>query len=89
MNWRRGLLRLWLLASLAWVAFNAFAFSVPRSLSDAIGWGLPEPPPGYVLDAVTAGWANLRGFLLFGLGMPALALALGFAAAWVARGFKP
>jgi hypothetical protein len=40
-NWRRGFLRLWLVASVIWVAVNAFAFRLPESLIEVTPWLRP------------------------------------------------
>lgn len=42
MRWQRGLLRLWLVASVIWLLITGAAFGVPQSLVNVISWR--EPP---------------------------------------------
>lgn len=49
MNWRRGLLRLWIAASVLWVVFAAFTFRPDRFASNLVAsyrTELPEVPAG-------------------------------------------
>ena len=53
MNWRRGFLRLWLVASVIWVAGNAFVFQLPRNLIEVTPWLRPTDPAS---AGAPAGW---------------------------------
>jgi hypothetical protein len=46
MNWRRGFLRLWLVASVIWLAGNAFAFRLPETLIEVTPWLRPSAANG-------------------------------------------
>jgi hypothetical protein len=41
MNWRRGFIRLWLVASVIWIAINGFAFRVPEQIAEITPWLRP------------------------------------------------
>jgi hypothetical protein len=86
MNWRRRLVRLWLVASAIWVVVTAAAFSLPNSIGAVVSWrGFPKPdlPGGVsfleasVVEAHDTAIANLHGFAIFGLGLPAGVFVIG------------
>jgi hypothetical protein len=92
MSWRRGFIRLWLVASVIWIAITSIVFSLPGSLSDVLSWRDPvqgETLRLSTLEAHVTATANLRGFALYGIGLPVLALVLGIVVWWVQRGFRP
>ena len=93
MNWRRGLFRLWLVASVLWigtVAWEAYALdyclnstiraSDPFVCLDHIAW------PLNLADLIPIGPSIAREAVL-ALGPVVVALALWFAGTWVAGGF--
>ena len=49
MNWRRGFLRLWLVASVIWIAGNAVVFQLPGNLIEVTPWLRPADPAGWWL----------------------------------------
>jgi hypothetical protein len=88
MNWGRGLLRLWFVATILWIGFWTFWRDVPCALGFnyfGVKWGcgdrLVNPPFGYFLDMPGDTFP-----LMFGV--PLLILALGFAIRWVVIGFR-
>jgi hypothetical protein len=88
MNWSRGLLRLWMVASLLWIGFWTYWRDVPCALGfnyfGAKWWcgdHFVAPPAGYILD-ITG-----ETFLIM-LGVPLLVLVLGILARWIAEGFR-
>jgi hypothetical protein len=92
MNWRRGFIRLWLVASAVWIIITGIVFSFPKSLIDAMSWRAPGQGQSIklsTLEAHIAATANLRGFALYGMGLPVLALVLGIVIWWIHRGFRP
>jgi hypothetical protein len=80
MNWRRGLFRLWLVASAVWIttitaiAFQAGAFTLPR------------PPAGFVLDNQ---FEDIRVFPIWALAPPVIVGAVLLLAGWIVAGFRP
>lgn len=70
-NWRRGLFRIWLLLSMAWV----------------LGWSVY-----LMLYAIQGGFDRNPGLFdlpVLLIGPPLALLAVGAAAIWAFRGFKP
>lgn len=90
MNWRRGLSRLWLVASALWIGFWFWYRDVPCALGFnyfGIKWWCSDPvweapPNGFLLDLRSGTFA-----LMFGV--PAAALVFGLVAQWIASGFGP
>jgi hypothetical protein len=86
MNLRRGLLRLWAVFAVGWIAAVAYAVSIPAS------------PPGYTLDPLPGDLATveLLGRIVridasrveWALGPPIIALTIGAALWWAAVGFR-
>jgi hypothetical protein len=86
MNWRRGFIRAWTIGSLCWIAYWIWrsdlpcllgAYSAPWCASDNPFADIPLMPHVYF------NWALLI------LGVPILALLLGFGVSWVLSGFRP
>lgn len=73
MNWSRGLLRLWALATVLWVAAMAYIFYG--------GWPSEHWPRYLVTD-------HIRAMAVSAIIPPVVLFALGWAVLWVARGFS-
>lgn len=66
MNWRRGLFRLWLIASAGWIAFTAWDVYEALRYVDQLSWWWVlawalGPPAGVGLVILLAYWA-VQGF---------------------------
>ena len=86
----RGLLRLWVVFSIAWIipiGFHAYTY-----------WGIPALPPGYVLDwrsgeLTTAEFLGRTvvidvSHLAWAFGPPVAVLIIGAALSWAIAGFR-
>jgi hypothetical protein len=80
MNWRRGLFRLWLMTSMAWlgsitaIAYHFGAFEM-----------LPPPPVGFTFSNP---FADIRLFPIFALAPPLAVGAAVLALCWIVSGFS-
>jgi hypothetical protein len=82
MNWRRGLFRLWLVASAVWIARTFWwreACLIPSWLGGG-GWWCNDA----VVDPIGE---NLKSVALI-LGPPAAAFLAGLVSVWVLNGFR-
>jgi hypothetical protein len=101
MNLRRGLLRLWVICSIAWIAAVGFhAYSLwptpvrPWTAYQALGWSGPAAtkPPTIedLLDDFV--WLRMRGIvrthLEWAFGPPVAALIIGAVLGWAGAGFR-
>jgi hypothetical protein len=92
MNFRRGLIRLWIVGSVAWIVALWIDYYLKGCL--VIGsdypseyWGLQCPDP---TNAATNYWnypVRLLDLVLLTFGVPALALAAAFGVGWIIIGF--
>jgi hypothetical protein len=78
MNWRRGLFRLWLVASAAWLALTTVVAYYSGAFST------PLPPVGFTLDDPLA---DIRLFPVFALTPPLIVGVAIFVLLWVVSGF--
>jgi hypothetical protein len=96
MNWRRGLLRLWAVSSIAWIIVTFILANPIQQLRDPIA---AYHDKFKVTEARAAGYSdNEISAYLFRLIVidfakkavipPLLLLALGFGGRWVVRGFR-
>ena len=89
MNLRRGLLRLWVVFSIAWiiaVAFHAYTLTIPT------------PPPGFTLDLRPGDVATVEllsrtvpidvSHVAWAFGSPVVVLISGVALRWAIAGFR-
>jgi hypothetical protein len=81
MNWKRGLLRLWLLASLVWIGFWALKLELPCAL-----WLAPWCHYPARIDWARSG--TVLGLAMTFLSGPGLLLVAGFITLWVLKGFR-
>jgi hypothetical protein len=88
MNWHRGLMRVWLIATAVWVSICLWKLDVLCS-------GLSFECFDLNLLAIELGGLEHQGAWTYGygavavtLGIPALVMAIGHFAAWIARGFR-
>jgi hypothetical protein len=82
MNWRGGLFRLWLAASVIWIAYIFWwreICLVPAFLGGG-GWGCDD-------KTVDPAGENLKSLALI-LGAPAAILVVGRAIFWIGNGFR-
>ena len=78
MNWRRGLFRLWLVASVAWLILATAVAGYSGAFS------IPLPPAGSTLDDP---FADIRLFPIFALAPPLIVGVMVLALWWVISGF--
>lgn len=100
MNWKRGLLRVWIIVSLLWLlmatggAFMAFSKQEAQYKPYATKAECESDTASFrcgldVLESVTV-WHLPPLWVLVGItAVPLVLLGLGTAGYWVARGFKP
>ncbi len=91
-NFRRGLFRLWIVASVVWLVGGGVMFQevVRRDVSTLMTdrSAEPPPPPGSELASVVSARNNLT-FVASGILLPPIfAFALGWAGLWILRGFR-
>jgi hypothetical protein len=91
-NWRRGLFRLWIAASIVWLVGGGVLSQeiVRRDVSTLMTAeaDLPPLPPGFELDRVKLARSNQTFIASAILLPPIFALALGWIGLWIARGFR-
>jgi len=90
MNWWRGTFRLWVFASVIWVAL-AFVLTRPdwdKSLPWNAAAQQPADPYAAMLEGGAADAGRLQGFAIFGLIPVAILFGLGAGALWAFAGFK-
>jgi hypothetical protein len=90
MNLRRGLLRLWLVLSILWIAAVCI---------HAYTEGILPPPSGYTLELKPGQLGDVEVFgrlvlidemhVAWALGPPVAVLIVGAALAWAIAGFRP
>jgi hypothetical protein len=84
MNLRRGLLRLWVVCSIVWIAFvgiNAIRYWSPS-------WALSDSPLRVARD-VARGWeSSIRPHLEWAFGPPVIVLIIGTGLWWAVAGFR-
>jgi hypothetical protein len=85
MDVRRGILRLWLVASAAWIAWTLWQSDVSCPLT-AIGIAVPNDP--WCKDPLVDPIAYYSDLVVKALGPPVSAAILWFAALWISAGFR-
>ena len=118
MNWRRGLIRLWIVASVSWAGFiflynGWYGFDEPDSeleflgVSDLPYWAnrdgtlhikhpfanraVEELPVGHIFGEAPSGatiLARIENTFIEAASPPAVVLAIGLIAYWIATGFR-
>lgn len=103
MNWRRGLLRVWLVAAICWAVATGLTiglpqaiktywsfFDVPAAKTDKPPFDPSKPFTVVVLsdDEKTIADETLLTFLWIGMTPPFGILVLGAALAWALKGFR-
>jgi hypothetical protein len=92
MNWRRGLFRLWLVASLCWIAgFSMYTWKQEPGLSSLqFGYEIASSPEEQSEREIVGGLnAELaKRYLAYVLLPPLVTLALGLLGAWVVSSFE-
>jgi hypothetical protein len=93
MNWRRGLLRLWIAASLCWVGFWSWHYRIhtceplllvdQQGATENSGWHCYGAQIGSAVPLVP-----IIEVIFVTLGVPALTLISGIAIQWVSQGFR-
>lgn len=95
MNWKRGLFRLWVVATACWISFVLFVQNVLAMVSDPLGnWDRDK-----VAQLQAAGFSNseisshvleitLTQFAKWAILPPTLLLLLGLGIWWSLRGFR-
>jgi len=90
MNWRRGLLRAWVVVTAVWVTYSVAYYygNCVRMYDYAYGTfvGCYEGSAGRVDYTYQQLFEQLFEWLI---GVPAAVFALGIIVVWVARGFRP
>jgi hypothetical protein len=84
MNLRRGLLRLWMVCSIAWIAFvsiDAIRYWSPS-------WTLSDSPLRLARDVARDWESNIRPHLEWAFGPPVVVLIVGAALWWAIAGFR-
>jgi len=88
-NWRRGLLWVWLIATAAWlVGWALFIRQACHSLPDGRLLCGAKPDGWFAHLGEFAAWTYFKLFLL-GISVPVGVLILGSAAVWLMRILKP
>jgi hypothetical protein len=92
-NWSRGLLRLWIAASVLWVGLVAvFLYIVsPVHTPGDLPPGAPPPPEGFVLDVNDNSpfWiANIPIAAMWAIAVPGGLFIAGWTSLWIGRGFR-
>jgi hypothetical protein len=89
MNIRRGILRLWIVASLAWIALSGWWFW-NSCVPDQDGWLWCSIGEGdWIVELQYFGWRDVLRIAMWFLGPPILGFTLGGAALWIGKGFSP
>lgn len=89
MTWQHGLLRLWLIATAAWLVGWAFLIhQTCHSLPDGTLLCAARPDGWFAHLGAFATWTYFK-LLLLGLSVPVGFLVLGIAAVWLMRLFRP
>ena len=83
MNLRRGLVRLWLIASAIWVAFWLWRADIPCMLGHTSAGERP-----WCTDPLDYPETVLANDAMLVIGVPLLIGFLGMALIWIARGFR-
>jgi hypothetical protein len=83
MNWRRGLLRLWISVSVLWVIVCPLLVR-----PNAISLDCAMKRAGTDLWCETLGRADIDRLLIWMASVPLLSLAAGIAIIWTIRGFR-
>jgi hypothetical protein len=83
MNLRRGLVRLWLIASAVWVAFWLWRADIPCMLGNTSAGERP-----WCTDPLQYPGTVLADDAILVIGVPVLIGLLGLAGGWIARGFR-
>ena len=83
MNLRRGVVRLWLIASAVWVAFWLWRADIPCMLGHTSAGERP-----WCTDPLQYTETVLVNDAILVIGVPVLIGLLGLAVAWIARGFR-
>jgi hypothetical protein len=96
MNWRRGLIRLWLVASVLWIAANMAALNTIDRICDPLHayseeFKINEAKAAGYSDDETANYLRMRAIRRFaeiGISPPIGAIMLGAVGLWVTHGFR-
>ena len=83
MNWRRGFIRVWIIASVAWIVFGLWLEDVPC----LVGFTYEGTKP-WCGDPLVYPWTVGVQTLDTLLSVPIIALALGCIVGWISRGFR-
>jgi hypothetical protein len=104
MNWSRGLFRLWLVASILWVALVAAiswqdvrGYFELRSAAQRLGPSATDPSTTteiaraelMVLRQLDAKWSSVVFAVGTGAGVPVVIFLIGAGVLWAFRGFRP
>ena len=90
MDWARGIFRIWLVASVCWMAGATYVLWDDVSAKIVRLDQSAPPPPGKVgTIVVEAHWEKRLPAIAHVIIPPFLVLALGFAVGWAVRGFRP
>jgi hypothetical protein len=101
MNWKRGLIRVWIVGSIAWALFVAWLAYSARSgaftqeacfkaheANPALGNPFDCFDSGHYFDDLIPLSSFIERYIAIALAPSLAALLLGFVIAWVAAGFK-
>lgn len=101
MNWKRGLLRVWVVTSAVWLILVGSNLAIDSSTSRQIERPPTEAEVGACMDYRPGPWCSadiveaIRSWTMpgwsaavFTLAPPLLVLGLGLAITWVIRGFR-
>jgi hypothetical protein len=85
MNWKRGLLRLWIAVSLLWLIHPTYVLiNQLRDLAATEGSTIPYPADYWPQSRADA----FLQFVATAIGPPISLLVLGLAATWIIAGFR-
>jgi hypothetical protein len=93
MNWKRGLLRLWVVAAVLWVAVAFYSENPIQKVFDVYAQSdwvnfTPEQQEALANAKARVVRADLLDFSVSAFIPPLLLLALGYIGLWVGRGFR-
>ena len=90
-NWRRGLFRLWIAASVVWLVGTGALLQedIRGDVSTLTAEPPANPPPRSTLVIVIEARKHLTFAVSVILLPPILLFALGWAGLWIVRGFRP